>query len=168
MLKVDLKKAGVALSNEKGKLDFHALRTAYINFVLRSNVDPKTMQTMARHASFDMTLNVYGRDEEELCHAAAESVGRLAFGTAEAVSGTESTFSGNRTLTEQQFQATANENATAFIMGGCVEKKVERAKRSLFYNKSLKYNRHAKIYFLKYLQKYPQTYGLIPPNNGWI
>ena len=128
MLKVDLKKAGVALSNEKGKLDFHALRTAYINFVLRSNVDPKTMQTMARHASFDMTLNVYGRDEEELCRAAAESVGRLVFGTEEAVSGTESTFSGNRTLTEQQFQATSNENATAFMLGGCVEKRVERAK----------------------------------------
>ena len=128
MLKVDLKKAGVALTTEKGKLDFHALRTAYINFVLRAKVDPKTIQTMARHASFDMTLNTYGREEEEQCREAAESVGRMVFGTANDTSGTGATFSGNRTLTEQQFQATSNENATAFMLGGCVEKRVERAK----------------------------------------
>ncbi len=130
MLKVDLKKAGVALMTDKGKLDFHALRTAYINFVLRSNVDPKTAQTMSRHATFDMTLNTYGREEEELCRAAAESVGRLVFGTTDAVSGTGATFSGNRTLTEQQFQATSNENATAFMLGGCVEKRMERRRES--------------------------------------
>ncbi len=128
MLKVDLKKAGVALTTEKGKLDFHALRTAYINFVLRAKVDPKTIQTMARHASFYMTLNTYGREEEEQCREAAESVGRMVFGTANDTSGTGATFSGNRTLTEQQFQATSNENATAFMLGGCVEKRMERAK----------------------------------------
>jgi integrase len=104
MLKVDLKKAGVALMTDKGKLDFHALRTAYINFVLRSNVDPKTAQTMSRHATFDMTLNTYGREAEELCRAAAESVGRMVFGTNEAAGLSQATLGNYRTLTEQHFK----------------------------------------------------------------
>lgn len=128
MLKVDLKAAGVELINDKGKLDFHALRTAYINFVLRSNVDPKTMQTMARHASFDMTLNVYGREEDALCRAAAESVGRLVFGPKEVTDAPQTALGDYRTATEQESKETFNEDATAFIIGGCVGNVVERAK----------------------------------------
>jgi hypothetical protein len=113
---------------DKGKLDFHALRTAYINFVLRSNVDPKTAQTMSRHATFDMTLNTYGREEEELCRAAAESVGRMVFGANEAAEPPQIPLTDYRTLTEQQFQELVKKYATALIKSGCAYPRVERAK----------------------------------------
>ena len=46
----DMKRAGGDKVAPLGKLDFHALRTAYINFVLRdSTLSPSDMQDMARH-----------------------------------------------------------------------------------------------------------------------
>ena len=79
MLKKDLEAAGIPAMTAKGKLDFHALRTAYINFVLDVAPDVKTAQELARHETANMTLNVYGRAKEERCRAVVESVGNLVF-----------------------------------------------------------------------------------------
>ncbi|MDR2390701.1 MAG: tyrosine-type recombinase/integrase [Planctomycetota bacterium] len=77
MLKRDLESAGIPVATEKGKLDFHALRAAFINFVLDVSPDVKTAQELARHETADMTLNVYGRAKEERCRAVVEMVGRV-------------------------------------------------------------------------------------------
>lgn len=79
LLKKDLAAAGIPFMTEKGKLDFHALRTAYVNFVLEVSPDVKTAQELARHETADMTLNVYGRAKAERCRAVVESVGSLVF-----------------------------------------------------------------------------------------
>lgn len=79
MLKRDLATAGIPVRTPKGKLDFHALRTAYINFVIDIAPDVKTAQELARHETAHMTLNVYGRAKEERCRSVVERVGELVF-----------------------------------------------------------------------------------------
>lgn len=68
-------KAGVARVNELGRLDFHALRVGFINFLLESGADLKTCQTLARHTAASLTLNVYGRSKADRLASAAEHVG---------------------------------------------------------------------------------------------
>ena len=60
-LDADLRRAGIDKENPSGKIDFHACRVAYINFVLSVGASVREAQTLARHATADMTLNVYGR-----------------------------------------------------------------------------------------------------------
>ena len=72
----DLEAAGIPKENPKGKLDFHACRTAYSNLVLESGLaTPKEVQELARHSTLDLTMNVYGRRRAERLSAAVESVG---------------------------------------------------------------------------------------------
>jgi len=71
----DMKRAGVDKVTPLGKLDFHALRTAYINFVLRDlTLSPTDMQDMARHGSLDMTKTVYGRARADRMRDAAARI----------------------------------------------------------------------------------------------
>ena len=74
----DLKAAGIPKQTPKGKIDFHACRVAYINLVLESGqVSPKEAQELARHASLDLTMNVYGRVREDRLAKAVERVGEV-------------------------------------------------------------------------------------------
>ncbi|MHB1034705.1 MAG: tyrosine-type recombinase/integrase [Pirellulales bacterium] len=60
MLRVDLAAAGVPYEDEDGLVfDFHAFRHSYITHVARSGADPKTVQRLARHASFQITFDRY-------------------------------------------------------------------------------------------------------------
>jgi integrase len=40
-------------------VDFHALRATFITNLSRAGVSPKTAQTLARHSTIDLTMNVY-------------------------------------------------------------------------------------------------------------
>ena len=75
----DLKRAGVKKWTPEGKVDFHATRTAYITMLLESGADVKTCQTLARHATADLTVNTYGRARHERLSATAEAVGKVVF-----------------------------------------------------------------------------------------
>ena len=71
----DLMAAGIPKHTPAGKLDFHAIRLAYINLVLESGVTTKEAQALARHSSPDLTFNVYGRVRE---HRLSEAIERVA------------------------------------------------------------------------------------------
>jgi hypothetical protein len=58
-----------------GKLDFHATRVTYINLVIEAGASVKEAQTLARHATPEMTLNIYGRTRESRLH---EVIGQVA------------------------------------------------------------------------------------------
>ena len=73
----DLEAAGIGKWTPEGKLDFHAARVAYINCLIEAGADVKTIQGLARHASVDMTMNVYGRTRPERLSEAAEAVGKM-------------------------------------------------------------------------------------------
>ena len=73
-LDADLTRAGIPKEAVGGKLDFHAVRLAYINLVLETGATVKEAQTLARHATPQMTLGVYGRTREERLHEVVEQV----------------------------------------------------------------------------------------------
>ncbi len=75
-LKLDLEAAGISRITPKGKLDFHALRTTSINLIMDTGLSLKDAQAFARHASPEMTLNVYGRPREDRIAEAVEEVAR--------------------------------------------------------------------------------------------
>jgi len=56
-----LEAAGIPKYAPNGKLDFHSCRVAFINLILDSGVTVKEAQALARHATPEMTMNVYGR-----------------------------------------------------------------------------------------------------------
>ncbi len=74
-LEADLVRAGLAKNGPGGKVDFHALRVAYTNFVIESGADMKTAQTLARHSTPSLTMNTYGRARSERLAEAIETVG---------------------------------------------------------------------------------------------
>ena len=60
MLQRDLKSAGIPYVDENGLYaDFHALRHTFITNMVKSGVNPKTAQALARHSTIDLTMNVY-------------------------------------------------------------------------------------------------------------
>jgi len=72
-----LKAAAIPKYTREGKVDFHALRLAYINFVLESGASVKEAQALARHATPAMTMNVYGRTRNERLVQTVERVGKM-------------------------------------------------------------------------------------------
>ena len=68
--------SGIRKQAPGGKLDFQALRTAFVNLVFEyGQVSPKEAQDLARHSTPDLTFNVYGRSREGRL---VEAVERLA------------------------------------------------------------------------------------------
>ncbi len=60
MLQRDLEAAEVPYVDENGLYaDFHALRHTFITNMVKSGVAPKTAQSLARHCTIDLTMNVY-------------------------------------------------------------------------------------------------------------
>jgi integrase len=77
MLKRDLLAAGIPFETERGRLDFHALRTAYVNFLLDVGAAPKELQDLARHQTLEMTMNVYGRARDGRKRGLVEALGEM-------------------------------------------------------------------------------------------
>ena len=60
MMKADLEAAGIPYVDAHGLYaDFHALRHTFITNMMKSGVNPKTAQALARHSTIDLTMNVY-------------------------------------------------------------------------------------------------------------
>lgn len=76
-LKTDLKAAGIPVRTEEGKIDFHALRVAFVSFVVETGTDLKTAQSLARHTTPELTMNVYARVRGSRLTEVAEAVGRI-------------------------------------------------------------------------------------------
>ena len=74
-LDIDLERAGIEKSTDEGTVDFHALRVTYTTLVIESGANVKEAQTMLRHASPDMTMNVYARTRQDSLPRLAESIG---------------------------------------------------------------------------------------------
>ena len=59
MLRVDLAAAKIPLETADGIMDFHALRATYVTNLVRSGVHPKIVQTLARHSTIVLTMDLY-------------------------------------------------------------------------------------------------------------
>ena len=59
MLQADLKAAGVPYEVDGRCADFHSLRHGYISRVVRSGVNPRLAQSLARHSTITLTMDRY-------------------------------------------------------------------------------------------------------------
>ncbi len=60
MLRVDLNAAGIPYADAAGRLaDFHSLRHSFISSLTTNGVAPKVAQSLARHGSIGLTMDVY-------------------------------------------------------------------------------------------------------------
>ena len=60
MLRKDLEAAGIPFRDGEGRvLDFHSLRGSFITHMVNRGINPKTVQTLARHSSITLTLDRY-------------------------------------------------------------------------------------------------------------
>ena len=83
----DVLVTGLPKSTSAGKHDFHACRVAYIHLVIESGVSVKEAQTLARHATPQLTMNVYGRVREERLAQAIEKMAQSLLSEAECAPG---------------------------------------------------------------------------------
>ena len=70
----DLRAAGIPKYTKAGKLDFHALRVTYIHLVIASGVNPKEAQMLARHATAELTIGLYGRATDQRLAQAVDQI----------------------------------------------------------------------------------------------
>jgi len=82
----DCAKAGIRRVTSEGKATFHSFRVNYINAVVESGSDLKTIMTLARHGSAQMSMEVYAKPEPERLRSAAEAVSRGVQGAIDAAS----------------------------------------------------------------------------------
>ena len=76
-LDTDLSAAGIRKFTPEGKIDFHALRVTFTTLVLESGANVKEAQSLARHATPDLTMNTYGRTRKDSLAGIAEAVGSV-------------------------------------------------------------------------------------------
>ncbi len=63
MVRADAKAAGVKVTTAAGTLDFHALRHTYATWIA-ARTDAKTGQSLTRHSSAHLYLNVYAHQQD--------------------------------------------------------------------------------------------------------
>lgn len=76
MLRHDLAAAGIPFKTSDGVVDFHALRATYITLLVQSGVDPKRVQTLARHSTITLTMDKYCKTRAEDIRDALEKGGK--------------------------------------------------------------------------------------------
>ena len=59
MIKKDLAAAKIPYKTDKGQADFHSLRHSFITGLARAGVHPSVVQTLARHSTITLTMDVY-------------------------------------------------------------------------------------------------------------
>lgn len=83
-LDLDLAAAGIPKKTDEGKLDFHALRTAFITLAIEDKeANIKEVQTLARHSTPQITLNHYARVRPDHLTAVVGSIGARIRGQAD-------------------------------------------------------------------------------------
>ena len=76
----DLKRAGVEKVTDEGKLDFHACRVAYTTFVVEAGATVKEAQTLLRHSTPQITMDIYARARNGRLSEVAEMVAKRILG----------------------------------------------------------------------------------------
>ena len=76
----NLKDADIPKYTPDGKVDFHACRVAFINLLLENGASIKEAQTLARHSTPQLTMNVYVPTTEKQRSEAVEKVGEILLG----------------------------------------------------------------------------------------
>ena len=120
----DLTTAKILRWTPEGKIDFHAFRVAYITFVLEAGASAKEAQTMARHSTPNLTMNVYARTRENRLAELAEKVGEVAFPKKKCAHSVHARATGTDDLSANGLQA---QGLQAVSHGGANRPQIKRA-----------------------------------------
>jgi len=71
--KADLKAAKIPVETPEGKASWHSLRKYFVNALIRSGADVKTLMELARHSSASLTMEVYASAEPKRLRDAVEA-----------------------------------------------------------------------------------------------
>jgi len=71
----DIEKIGVPRITSEGHLDFHGLRVASVTLAVEAGATVKEAQTLARHATPALTMNVYAKARDPRMAQLAERIG---------------------------------------------------------------------------------------------
>ena len=77
MLRMDTDKAEIPYWTSEGKVDFHSLRVSYTSMVIESGATVKEAQSLARHSTPNLTMNIYAKARTGRLHDVAEMVGQM-------------------------------------------------------------------------------------------
>jgi integrase len=77
LLRHDLRAAKIPFEDKLATVDFHALRGTYITHLVRSGINPKIVQKLARHSTITLTLDRYTTLDESDVTEALERTGRI-------------------------------------------------------------------------------------------
>lgn len=69
----DFDKAGIKRETAEGKATWHSLRKTYVNALVRSGQDLKTIMTLARHSSAQLSMEVYASADPKRLRKAADA-----------------------------------------------------------------------------------------------
>jgi len=72
----DCEKAGIRQITDAGRASWHSLRKVYVNAVVRSGADLKTIMALARHSTASLSMEVYASAEPERLRDAAQAAAR--------------------------------------------------------------------------------------------
>ena len=82
-----MESAGIPKWTEEGKIDFHAFRTTFTTLVVESGANVKEAQSLLRHSTPEMTMNIYARARSERLYEITNRVdGLVASGEVRATS----------------------------------------------------------------------------------
>ncbi len=71
----DLKLAGITKTTPEGKVDFHSFRAVYVTLVIEAGATVKEAQSLARHSTPDLTMNIYAQVRDSRLSDVVETVG---------------------------------------------------------------------------------------------
>ncbi len=74
VIRADLTAAGIPYETEEGAADFHSLRAYFVSVLVSAGVSIKGVQTLARHAKPETTLNHYAKVSVHDLRGAVESL----------------------------------------------------------------------------------------------
>ena len=74
VIRADLADAGIPYATDEGIADFHSLRAYFVSALVRAGVSIKGVQTLARHAKPETTLNHYAKVSMHDLRGAVESL----------------------------------------------------------------------------------------------
>ena len=75
-IRADLTAAGIPYETDDGVADFHSLRVHYVSALVRAGASIKEVQTLARHAKPQTTLNHYAKVSVRDLRGAVESLSK--------------------------------------------------------------------------------------------
>jgi len=97
-LKKDLKAAGIPKWTPEGKIDFHSLRVTAATLAIEAGANPKELQSLLRHATPDLSMNVYAQARRDGLANVAERIGKALMPRPDCVTGAQRQAAGAETL----------------------------------------------------------------------